>query len=197
METKQQLRDEAGRRINDLSPEQRIVLDAHIATHVTHMPFWSTAGTVFGYMALNDEVDLQAVFRAAVRAGKTIALPRVTGRDMDFRVVDDYPTTLERHPFGFLQPSADAPAVQPVAGDLILVPGRMFDRRGYRVGRGGGYYDRFLGPLPESVVTVGVGYAVQLLAGVPNGSDDAAVQIVVTDSESCFAGVRIPLLNTC
>lgn len=171
-----------------MSEEQRIVLDAHIATHITHMPFWEDATTVYGYVALDDEVDLQAVFRAARRAGKAIALPRIEKGSpaMSFRRVVDFPATLERHDYGFLQPAAGDPEVSPGAGDLMLVPGRVFDRRGHRVGRGGGFYDRFLATLSDGVVTAGVGYGVQLVHQVPSDGTDIPVQIVVTDSETCF-----------
>lgn len=185
---KQAVRDRAAEAIAALSNEERIVRDAHIATHLTHTPFWTEAEVVLGYMALDDEVDLQAVFRAATRAGKVLALPRID-RDaplMEFRIVEDYPASLERHPYGFLQPSPQHAPVDLTRPLLVLVPGRMFDRRGYRVGRGGGFYDRFLSTLPDSAVTVGIGYSVQLTREVPAERGDEPVQIVVTDSESCF-----------
>jgi 5-formyltetrahydrofolate cyclo-ligase len=185
---KHQLREEVAQRIRAIAPEQRIILDAQIATHVTHTPFWASAEIVLGYMALDDEVDLQAVFRTAHREGKGIALPRIEegSETMEFRRIDEYPTSLERNPRGFLQPAAEAPVVELSPGALILVPGRLFDRNGYRVGRGGGFYDRYLAEASSGVVTVGIGYAVQLLQAVPHGNSDVPVQIVVTDNESCF-----------
>lgn len=141
-----------------------------------------------GYMALDDEVDLQAVFRTAHREGKAIALPRieVDSETMEFRQVEEYPASLERNSRGFLQPTTDAPVVSATPGALVLVPGRLFDRSGYRIGRGGGFYDRYLANAPSAVVTVGIGYAVQLVHSVPHGESDVPVQIVVTDNESCF-----------
>lgn len=185
---KQQLRDEVARKIREITPEHRIVLDAQIATHVTHTPFWSSSDIIMGYMAVDDEVDLQAVFRTAHREGKSIALPRIEAEAevMEFRLVREYPASLERHPWGFLQPSAAAPVVQPTPDALMLVPGRVFDRGGYRVGRGAGCYDRYLSQVSPEVVTVGIGYAVQLVQAVPRDRFDVPVQIVVTDSESCF-----------
>lgn len=188
MNDKQQLRDEATRKIREIPPEQRIVLDAQIATHVTHTPFWSSSEIVMGYVALDDEVDLQAIFRTAHREGKSIALPRIGmgAARMEFRLVQEYPASLERHPYGFLQPSDAAPVVSVTSKSLILVPGRMFDRAGYRIGRGGGYYDAYLSQIPSTAVTVGIGYAVQLVQTVPRDQSDVPLQIVVTDNESCF-----------
>jgi 5-formyltetrahydrofolate cyclo-ligase len=81
-----------------MPPEDRIVLDAQIVTHITHMPFWSEARTVVGYAAIDDEVDLEALLRLAVREGKDILLPRIEegSRDMRFLLVEDYPASLER-----------------------------------------------------------------------------------------------------
>ncbi|MFO8042657.1 MAG: 5-formyltetrahydrofolate cyclo-ligase [Alkalispirochaeta sp.] len=188
MNDKQHLRDHATKQIGEIAPEQRIILDAQIATHITHTPFWAAAQTVMGYVALDDEVDLQAVFRTAHREGKSIALPRIEthSESMEFRVVHEYPVGLERNRRGFLQPTPAAPPISAASGTLVLVPGRVFDRSGFRIGRGGGFYDRFLAHLPPGVITVGVGYANQLVPSVPHNASDVPVQIVVTDNESCF-----------
>lgn len=171
-----------------MEPEARIVLDAGIATQITHLPAWKQATTVLGYLAMDDEVDLQAVLAAARRAGRTVGLPRVESgsQQMSFHAVTDIRTDLEPHPHGFMMPAAEAPRVEADAQTLVLVPGRAFDRAGYRVGRGGGFYDRFLTGLPAGVQTVGVAYAVQLVPAVPREGWDRPVQVVVTDSETCF-----------
>lgn len=188
MKEKETVRDEIRRQIEGLSPEDRIVMDAQIGTHITHLPFWETSSVVVGYMAISDEVDLQAVLRASVQAGKRVALPRVehARREISLRTVTDFPAGLERHPLGFLQPPADAPGVTNLSSALLLIPGRAFDRAGHRLGRGGGYYDRFLSDVEPGGVTVGVGYALQLRSHIPVGALDRPVQIVITDSETCF-----------
>lgn len=190
MTEKQQARENAGTAIASLSGELRIVLDAQIATHITHLPSWREASTVFGYIAMEDEVDLHAVFRSAHRAGKRIALPRIDPDGLSFRLVGSAAfepgSELETHPYGVRQPRESAPTVSADASTLILVPGRGFDRSGARLGRGGAYYDRFLGGLDPGVVTVGVAYSVQVLRSVPHDDTDVPVQIVLSDSETCF-----------
>ena len=188
MDAKRDARARVAERIRTLSDEQRIVLDAHIATHVTRLSFWEAAHTVFAYAAMDDEVDLEGVLRSAARDGKRIALPRI-GPDrlrMDFHLLHNGVAPAERHAYGFLQPSADAPTVAPDADSLVLVPGRVFDRAGNRIGRGRGFYDRFIAGLPDGAVTVGIAYAVQLVHSVPVHDGDRPVQIVVTDAETCF-----------
>lgn len=188
MTEKQQIRDEISEAIAGLQAEERIVFDAQIGTHITHLPFWDEATTVIGYMAMGDEVDLTAVLRAAQHAGKAIGLPRVEedGATMTMRRVDGFPLGLERHPYGLLQPSSDAPEIVDVARSLLLVPGRAFDRRGRRIGRGAGYYDAYLSRCGRTLAAVGVAYSVQLRSRVPTDESDRTVQIVITDGETCF-----------
>lgn len=192
MTEKQLIRREIAAAIAALPPEDRIVMDAHIATQITHAPFWDEARIVAGYVAMADEVDLQAVFRAARQAGKEVALPRVEESDtghgsMTFRRVAEFPPLLEGHRLGMLQPPADTPILNDFSSVMLLVPGRAFDRRGHRIGRGGGYYDTFLSSLPPVLISIGVGYAVQLLPTVPAEAHDHSVQLVITDTETCFA----------
>lgn len=189
MSEKKTVRREISAAIRELNPEQRIVLDAQIGTHITHLPFWSDASVVAGYAAIGDEVDLQAVLRAARQQGKRVALPRVSDNGeprMTFRFVADDLIDLERHPYGFLQPRVESEELTDLTRTLLLVPGRAFDRIGRRVGRGGGYYDEFLAHHPASFAVVGVAYSVQLRREVPADSSDQRVQIVITESETCF-----------
>lgn len=177
--------------IIEITEDQRVVLDAQIATQLTQLAAWDRARTVLAYLAMTDEVNLESILRAAHGAGKQVGLPRIEngGRDMKFKLVDaidDDALELERHRYGFLQPVRNARDVSMHEDTLVLVPGRAFDRQGFRVGRGKGYYDRFLGSIDSSIVTVGVGYACQLKSGLPHEPWDVPVQIVVTDREFCF-----------
>ena len=187
VDEKTDLRAEVARRIAALSLDKRVVLDARIATNITQLSWWDRADSVFGYIALSDEVDLHAVFRAAIKAGKQVALPRIDAAGMSFRRVDAEPVDLERHSHGFLQPADSAPRAEADEHTLVLVPGRGFDRRGARTGRGGGYYDVALTAFAHGVHTVGVCYATQLFSRVPETETDRRVHAVVTDNETVIA----------
>lgn len=187
MDEKTRLRAEVARRIATLSLEKRVVLDAQIATNITQLSWWDQADSVFGYIALSDEVDLHAVFRAAIKAGKQVALPRIDDAGMSFRRVDAEPVDLERHSHGFLQPADSAPPAEADDQTLVLVPGRGFDRRCARTGRGGAYYDKALAVFVHGVHTVGVCYAAQLFPRVPETETDRRVHAVVTENETVFA----------
>ncbi|MDR3147445.1 MAG: 5-formyltetrahydrofolate cyclo-ligase, partial [Treponema sp.] len=107
-------------------------------------PLWPRYGAVFLFLSLPTEIDTRPLLEAALEAGKRVFAPRVESRGgMKFyRVLSPGPG--EPGPFGIREPpplEAPGPADFPA---LILVPGLAFDARGRRLGRGGGYYDRFL-----------------------------------------------------
>ncbi|MGB3865008.1 MAG: 5-formyltetrahydrofolate cyclo-ligase, partial [Xanthobacteraceae bacterium] len=86
-------------------------------------------------------------------------------------------------PYGTRHPDATAPDVVP---DIVLTPLAAFDRRGHRIGYGGGYYDRTLAALraAKPVVAAGVAFAVQEVETVPASSHDAVLDVIVTDAEA-------------
>lgn len=194
--TKNEIRKVVTRAVLELSAEERLVADAHIASQLLGLPEWSGASVVFGYVPMEDEVDVSPILSTVLRAGKGLALPRVEGGVMFFHLVSDTTgsirnwfdlvSTLERHSLGFLQPPTAVTSVVPQVGDIVLVPGRAFDRSGNRLGRGGGYYDTFLSSLSGDVFNVGIAYDVQMQRSVPQRENDERVQIVITERETVF-----------
>ena len=91
--------------------------------------------------------------------------------------------------FGIREPKPQVGTPQAIADiDAILVPAVAFDRRGYRVGYGGGYYDRFLPELRGRAVRVGLAFACQLVDSVPAGAHDVPVDFIVTETEIIATG---------
>jgi 5-formyltetrahydrofolate cyclo-ligase len=134
------------------------------------------------YRALPGEVPTERIRRAYLAAGARLYYPRVTeGRTLAFyphREGDGW----ETGPYGIPEPSIPA-GVEPLLSgvDIIVIPGLAFDRRGNRLGHGFGYYDRFLGSLPESVPRVGLAWASQRIPEVPVDAWDVPVHALVTE----------------
>ena len=93
---------------------------------------------------------------------------------------------LVRHPFGMAEPAADLPTLPPEAIRLALVPGLAFDCHGWRLGYGGGYFDRFLKDF--SGVSVGIVFHALLLDEIPHGSFDVPMQWIVTEGDFFVTG---------
>ena len=134
------------------------------------------------YCALAGEVPTGRIRHAYLAAGARLYYPRVTGRGtLDFyphREGDGWDTG----PYGISEPPIPAGVEPRRSGwDIVVVPGLAFDRRGNRLGRGFGYYDRFLAGLPESVPRVGLACVAQLVPEVPVDAWDIPVHALVTE----------------
>ena len=112
--------------------------------------------------------------------GKQVCLPRcLPGNQMEARLVQR-DSTLVRHPYGMLEPGPDCPLIPPDQIDLVLVPGLAFDRSGGRLGRGGGYYDRWLAGF--SGITAALCRDGLLMEAIPRLPHDLGVDLVITET---------------
>lgn len=130
---------------------------------------------VVGFLAMGDEVDMTPLTEAHpdIRFGLTRTAPRVT------LTVHEFHGARERHRFGFEQPAADAPSIPLEEIDVILVPGLAFSRDGRRLGRGAGYYDRFLAGL--NAEKVGLTTSDRLREDLPLEAHDVLVDWIATE----------------
>jgi 5-formyltetrahydrofolate cyclo-ligase len=139
--------------------------------------------TVSAYWPMSSELDVTSLLVALDKAGHAVALPVVVarGRPLAFRRWRPG-DTLVPGGFGTLAPRADAAALTP---RVLIVPLLAFDRAGYRLGYGGGYYDRTLAALRRegAVTAIGVAFAEQEVARVPRGPGDEPLDLIVTDRE--------------
>jgi 5-formyltetrahydrofolate cyclo-ligase len=139
-------------------------------------------GIVSGYWPLADEFDPRPAMARLARLGHALALPRVQGwgRPLSFHAWQPGEPLLAG-PFQVMEPSSDAPLVDP---RILLVPLLAFDRAGRRLGYGAGYYDMVLrdlrarGPAPYAI---GVAFAAQEVAEVPTGPRDQLLDAMVTE----------------
>ena len=137
------------------------------------------AHTVLAFASMRNEVRTQAAMQAAWAAGKRVALPRVVGDELQLHLVDSE-TLLVEGAFSVPEPPDTAVQIPPEEVDFALVPALAVDPRGYRIGYGGGYYDKLI-PRLENARTCALAYDFQLIAEVPELPFDVAVDLVVTD----------------
>ncbi|MDX1575503.1 MAG: 5-formyltetrahydrofolate cyclo-ligase [Kiloniellales bacterium] len=139
---------------------------------------------VSAYWPMGSELDPRPLMMALHRAGHKIALPVVIGADQPlvFRAWSPG-DELEPAAFDTQVPGPDKPELTPA---VVLVPLLAFDRRGYRLGYGGGFYDRTLGILRGrgEVLAVGLAYAAQEVPAVPHDGNDKRLDWIVTEAEA-------------
>ena len=136
---------------------------------------------VAAYSAFGDEIDPLPLLEALAAKGVALALPVVEAKAAPLVFRAWMPgAPLVPHRFGMAEPSRDAPAVVP---DIVVAPLLAFDRQGYRLGYGGGYYDRTLAGLRKRgrVLAVGIGYAMQETPNVPRAPHDLPLDWIVTE----------------
>lgn len=139
---------------------------------------------VSAYMAFGSEIDPAPLVDALLKQGCKVALPVVPGKGVPliFRLYKAGDTLAIAGAMNVLEPSVDAQMVEP---DIVLVPLLAFDRRKFRLGYGGGYYDRTLVMLrPRKHITaIGIGYAGQEVAEVPVGPYDVPLDKIITENQ--------------
>ncbi len=160
-------------------PEQEAARQAEmVAAHVAEWPGYHRARTVLLYAALQGELETAALLDRVLADGKRLALPRC-GADggMQAVLVKDW-RALQWGRFGVREPALTSPALEAREIDMALIPGLAFDGAGHRLGRGKGYFDRFLAQ--TEAVAAGLAYEEQVLPRVPTEAHDCGVQYVIT-----------------
>lgn len=178
---KGELREQAKQLRRELPAAKRQRYDSAILGRLLSLPCYKSCSLVLTYVSTEIEVNTLALIDRALHDGKTVACPRCVEntRLMEFyriRSRDD----LEPGSFGVLEPRADKEnLLTQFDNSICVIPGLSFDRMGFRLGYGKGYYDRFLAEYDG--VRVGICYAGNLRERLPHGKFDRAVDILLTE----------------
>jgi 5-formyltetrahydrofolate cyclo-ligase len=161
-----------------LSEEVRQHTSLTICAHLAAWNALRSAETILTYMPMRGEADLRPLL--ADFPEKRWLLPRILRGEDGRMVFHEYdPDNLIVHPYGMAEPATHLPQVPADGIQLVLAPGLAFDRSGWRLGYGGGYYDRFLQGFTG--ISVGVTFHVLLLESLPHGEYDVCVGWLVSE----------------
>lgn len=173
MTAKQALRANMRQRKQAMTAEEIAEKSLALCHMVLQTPAYRNAATVYGYLPFNQEVDLHSLLQQALADGKQVALPKCYGKEMRFILISDL-SRVRRSAIGAPEPLDDGPVARDETA-LVIVPGVAFDPRGYRIGYGGGYYDRFLMQEPNHP-TISLCYDFQVLPRLDAEPHDIPVQ---------------------
>ncbi len=180
--------------LRGVSPGDRAARSAAAAERILGMESFRESSLVLAFLSMPSEIDTSAVIRAAFRAGKRAAAPRIEGGEIAFAYLDESWESLPRDSLGIPTP----PAGDPIAPEdlrrmnvFALIPGLLFDAGGGRLGRGKGYYDRFLASVLAGLgagkpfaffVPCGFCYEAQVVPHVPVTEGDIRVPRIATEA---------------
>ena len=143
------------------------------------------AQTIMLYLDFNNEVATDNLVNKLIKLGKTVASP-ITLKE-ERRLIPSQITDLENGiqygAYNIREPKPEySPAIDIKDLDVVIVPAVAYDKNCYRLGYGGGFYDRFLENLREDAVTVGIAFDLQIFDEIPKESHDAQLDYIVTES---------------
>jgi 5-formyltetrahydrofolate cyclo-ligase len=185
---KRELRREVLARRDAMHPVERAERSRDIAARALGLPEIGDAGTVMAFWSFGSEVDTTPLIEGVLANRARLVLPRVEGTEV---VAAAYASgdPVAASSFGAMEPTGGA-VTAPLEVDVVVVPGVAFDRRGARVGYGGGFYDRFLPRTRAGVPAIAVAFALQVVGEVPEGILDRRVDAIVTEHEVIRCGAR-------
>ncbi len=185
-EKKKKIRSVYLKRRNSLDMDKRKAACKKIREKLYTSKRFKAAKTVFVYASYKSEVETGKLIRDMLKMGKKVAVPKVIGKEMEFYEISSWEELFPGYQ-GILEPQGtDKELVYPADSDIMLLPGAVFDRRGGRIGYGGGYYDRYLDRIMENYghkpYLLALGYQVQLYHGtLPLEKHDRKMDCIVTE----------------
>lgn len=177
--TKQEIRSKILRKLSKQKEENRRIKSCLIKEKLFKQSVFKKAKRVMFYIALKGEVETKEMIEAAKSLGKIIAVPVCIKNRTSLRpALLECVKHLKKGPYGVSEPIGSRfMALRDL--DLVITPGVAFDRKGNRLGRGKGYYDRFLSKIPKDTPSIGLAYRLQILPAVPVNSSDVSVKKVL------------------
>lgn len=168
--------------LNNQAQKELLRKSEEIKKKLFSMPEFKKSQVVMLYASKNGEVNTSEMIDEALRAGKRVALPRTAGQEaIVAKEIKTRQEDLEIGAYGICEPKEHNKTLELEEIDLIVVPGVAFDKRNRRLGRGKGYYDRFLKKLPPGKISVGIAFNFQIVNSLPEDSHDVPVSTVITD----------------
>ena len=183
-------------RLATLTTDQRAEWSTAACARLIRSVAFARASRVMLYMPMRSEVDVISVALEAFRLGKTVCVPRVDGSRKTMNAVeitsfDD--ESMDSDSLGVRAPKVGQ-EIPHEEIDLVIVPGVAFDMHGFRLGRGGGYYDRYLARFSRGTATIGVCFDIQFVEEIPTEPTDIAVHAVVSDRRAVQRDPSLALL---
>lgn len=166
-----------------MDPEQFKVSSLHIKEHLFKEPSFMEGKTIAITISNKQEVDTKEIIESLWNHKKKVVVPKCNSvdRSMNFYEINNF-NQLENVYMDLLEPNPKCThLVSPDHIDCIIVPGIVFDKKGYRIGYGGGYYDRYLTQFKGMLISLA--FNIQIRNSVPVEEFDIPVDLILTETD--------------
>lgn len=178
---KQLTRKKLKERLKKLDSSEKRLLEKIIFERIINLHEYRHADDVFTYVSFNKEVDTIEIIKYSLEEGKRVYVPKIvkSAKALEVYQINSL-NELKKGAYGILQP-IDGKRTTKNRFDILLIPGIGFDRLCHRLGRGEGYFDRFLAGVKG--LKIGLCFSIQIEHNLPIEKNDVKMDIVITDSE--------------
>jgi 5-formyltetrahydrofolate cyclo-ligase len=179
-QAKAHLRQSQRKRASQLPPTFRLAQSSSIINHLKEHSIWKSSTQIFAFVPMKDEPDIFPLLKEIMDEGKQLFLPRFEASTRTYHPirVRNISTDLQPGKYGIPEPADHCPKAEGLHPDLTLVPGLAFDSRGWRLGRGKGFYDRMLASLGG--IRCGMAFDYQYVELVPHETLDQKMDWIIT-----------------
>lgn len=177
---KKEMRELMRARVSEIPEEKRFHEDTAIYENTMSLSEWTLAGNVFVYVGIGCEVSTGVLIEKLISDGKRVCVPLCRGKGEMDAVYISSPDALRPGRYGIPEPQECGEKALPEELDIIIVPGVAFGLDGTRLGRGAGYYDRFLSRA-EKAKKIALCREAALEESVPTEPHDEKVDIIVSE----------------
>ena len=178
---KNDLREEIKAKRAKINTRDIAKFNKDIVSHISVSRMFLEGKVIMGFLAMNEETQLDKVLQLALTSAKIVCVPKIIDKQGTMQAVKlNGLDNLGKDSYGIRTPSEPCEVVDPADIDLVLVPGLAFTPEGGRLGRGKGYYDRFL-PQCTKAKFLGVGYEFQVVKELPLNGHDVKIHYLVTE----------------
>lgn len=168
---------------SQLTPKERLEAESTIFDILKHFDLYNNAKNISSFVDFRDEISMTAINQSIIDSGRNLLLPYITPltKEMQFYLVKDL-SALERNTFGILEPNPEVHVLfDDLQIDCVLTPGVAFDVKGYRLGYGGGFYDRFFNRIEKAIPKIGIAFDLQCVEALPVEHYDYPITHIITE----------------
>lgn len=182
--SKENVRKETLERRKAISVDELVKKSESISEKFLSTEIYKNANTIMAYIDFRNEVKTEKIIKTAIADGKRVVIPIsvVETRQLILSEIINYDIELGEGTYGILEPRKEyIRETDPCLVDVVLIPGVAFDERGFRVGYGAGYYDRFLEKVREDTSKIALAFELQMVEYAYEDSHDVPVEMVITE----------------